>query len=317
LTESEPSPNTAERSLLRAIRAWGGGDFGRFSSRLSEDWRDRLGSSWPPASREKPDSAWASLRSDHEASARPDPSRVHPSWFVRALKVESPSVRLAVAANAPSPLREVLRRGLGIDPGDLVPDRSPDPEALGWALALWSERLVGDVSQVDADPPVVVALSSLGSRELARLVKVCGLVKHAFAIEGSRPAPVDESIARFTPLDRVRVGFFRRHIGVADPRLVPLARLDLRAIEGDRRRAHGRVGLLTFARLLATVEPHRARWALQHIPYPLANWMRVKEAPPISPKALQTWESWVLEAAWSRLFAEGRLAGGNDSGVRM
>ncbi len=136
----------------------------------------RLARPAPPGlgqtSREKPEAAWAALRGDHEASARPDPTRVHPSWFVRALAAESPAVRLAVAAHAPGPVGEALRRGLGLDPSDLATDRSPDPEAIGWALALWSERLVGDVPGLDSDPPVVVALTRLRPRELARLVKV-------------------------------------------------------------------------------------------------------------------------------------------------
>ncbi len=227
MTAGEPSPSTADRALLQAIKAWGGGDFAAYSSRLSQAWRDRLRPFWARASREKPDAAWSALRDDHEASARPDPSRVHPSWFVRALRPESPAVRLAVAAHAPSPVGEALRRGLGIDRSELAPDREPDPEALSWALTLWAERLLGDVPVLDSDPPVVVALTRLSPRELARLVKACGVAKLAFTIEGHGPKGFDESLVRFTPLDRVRFGFFRRHIGVADPRLPPLAEVAL------------------------------------------------------------------------------------------
>lgn len=308
MAEVAGSPSTADRALLRAFRAWGVDDFERASARLSAEWRDRLRPSWPSASREAPEAARLGLRRDHGASARPDPSRVHPSWFVRALQPESPAIRRAVAAHAPAPLREILRRGLGLDPTDLVPDREPDPEALGWALALWAERLVGDVPGLPDDPPVVIALTRLGPRELARLVKVCGLVKHAFAAEGFGPSEFDELLARFTPLDRVRFGYFRRHIGAADPRLVTQARLDLRAIEGDRRRGHARVGLLTFGRLLVPVEAHRARWASQHIPYPIARRLRVKERATLPGRAIQTWESWVLEAAAARMLAEGRVS---------
>ena len=310
----EKSPSTADRALLRAFRAWAGPHFEPSSARFSDAWRDRLRPSWPAAIREKPEAAWTALRRDHEGSARPDPSRVHPSWFVRALEAESPSVRRAVVENCPRPLREALRKGLGLDARDLATDRPADPEALGWALALWAERVVGDVPDRDDDPPVVVALTRLGSRELARLVKVCGLVKHAFAIEANGPTASDEAIARFTPLDRVRLAYFRRHIGEADPRLVPQARLDLRAIGGDRRRGHSRVGLLTIGRLLGSVEPHRARWASQHVPYPIARTMRAKETSTLSPRALEAWESWVMEAAWARLFGEGRLAGGRVAG---
>ena len=313
MPEPEKPPSTADAALLRAFRAWGGRDFDRATARFSGAWRDRLRPAWPPAMRERPEVAWSRLRRDHEGSARPDPSRVHPSWFIRALKSESPAVRRAVVARTPEPLREALGVGLGLRPVDLVADRPADPEALGWALALWAERLVGGVPDLDDDPPVVVAMTRLGSSELARLVKACGLAKHAFAIEGPGPTEFDESIARFSTLDRVRLAYFRRHIGAADPRLVPLARLDLRAIEGDRRRAHARVGLVTFGRLLAPVEPHRARWALQHIPYPIARRMRPRESTGLSRKALEAWESWVMEAAWARLFAEGRLSGGDST----
>jgi hypothetical protein len=312
LPEFEKPPSTADGALLLAFRAWGGSDFDRASARFSKAWRDRLRPAWASATKQKPDVAWAELRREHEGSSRADPSRVHPTWFIRALQSESPAIQRAIVANSPGRLGESLRRGLGLNPEDLATDRPADPEALGWALTLWTERLVGDVPDRDDDPPVVVAMTRLNPRELIRLVKVCGLVKHAFAIEGNGPTEFDEAIARFSALDRVRVGYFRRHIGVADPRLVPLARLDLRAIEGDRRQAHARVGLVTIGRLLESVEPHRARWALQHIPYPIARRMRPREATALSPKALQTWESWVMEAAWARLLAEGRLSGGRE-----
>ena len=227
MPEVEGSPSTADRALLLAFAAWGGPGFEAASSRFSKDWRDRLRQAWSSMARTTSGEAWGELRREHEASARPDLSRVHPSWFVRALKSESPSVQRTVTAHLPLPLRGEIRRGLKLDPSDLEPDHSPDGEALGWALTLWTERLVGDLPERDDDPPVVVAMTQLSSRDLARLVKVCGLVKHAFAIEGARPTKFDESIARFTPLDRVRLGYFRRSIGQADPRLVPQARLDL------------------------------------------------------------------------------------------
>jgi hypothetical protein len=314
VAESEQSPSPADRALLLAFRAWGGKEFARSSGRFSTGWRDLLRSAWPRAKKSSPTDAWSQLRVAHEVSSRPDPSRVHPTWFLRALKSESPAVRLAVIANAAPSLRRTLLRGLKVDERDLRPDHAPDPEALGWALALWSERLVGDVPDRVDDPPVVVALTRMAPIDLARLIKVCGVVKHAFAIAGNGPSGADESLARFTAIDRVRLGFFRRHIGEADPRLVPLARHDLGAIAGDRRRGHGRVGLLTFGRLLAFVDPHRARWAIQHVPYPVAQRMRVKDEPTIPLKALRAWESWVLEAAWARLLGEGRLTAGRPVG---
>jgi hypothetical protein len=312
LPEPEGSLSTSDRTLLLAFAAWGDPGFEAGSSRFSKDWRDRLRLAWTSMARTSSSEALAQLQSEHEASARPDLSRVHPSWLVRALKSESPAVQLAVTARVSSPIRRELCRALKLDSGDLQLDRPADPEATRWSLALWTERLVGDVPVRDDDPPVVDAMTKLGPRDLARLVKVSGLVKHAFALDGSNLTNLDESTARFTPIDRVRLVFFRRCIGQADPRLVPLARLDLQTVEGDHRRGHSHVGLLTFGRLLGAVEPHRARWASQHIPYSIARRMRIKETPTLPRKALLSWEAWILEAARARLLSEGRLAGGRE-----
>ncbi len=306
LPEAADPPSTADRALARALRAWGGDELDRTAARFAPAWRERLAPARLAAGKLTPEAAWDGLRRDHDSSSRPDPTRVHPSWFVRALRGESPAVRRAVAAHARGPLREALRLG----PDAPTPGPPADPEAVRWALALWSERLVGDVTDRLDDPPVIVALTHLSPRDLTRLARVTGLAKHAFAIEGPGVALDDESWVRTTSADRVRLGYFRRHIGRADPRLARLARLDLQVIGDDRRRGHSRVGLLTFGRLLAAAEPHRARWAIQHLPYPIAKLMRVKDAPDLPARALVAWEDWVLEAAWARLLTEGRLAGG-------
>jgi hypothetical protein len=317
LAEAEVLPSTADRALLRAYRAWGSAEFIRATERFSPAWRDRLRSAWASGSRLTSEVAWAELRREHLASARPDPSRVHPSWFVRALKSESLAVRLTVAAHGPPSMRQALCRGLEIDPSARVPDHLPDPEVLDWVLTFWSERLVGDIPNRDDDPPVIVAMTRFSPFKLARLIKVCGLVKHAFAMKGKLPSKHDEAIARFSLLDRVRIGYFRRHIGMADPRLGPLALADLEVIGKDRRRGHSRLGLVTFGRLLEVAEPHRARWAIQHMPYQVARGMRIRPTTAVPRKALAAWESWVLEAAWARLLAEGRLTGGRAALVEL
>jgi hypothetical protein len=186
-----------------------------------------------------------------------------------------------------------------------------DPEAVAWALALWAERLVGDVPGLRGDPPVVVALASLRPRDLLRLIKTCGVAKLAFAM--ARNAP-DESIARFATLDRVRFGYFRRHVGAAEARLAELARLDVEVLQGHRRHGLARLGLVTIGRLIAEVEPYRARWALQHLPYPIAKLTRSLGAMPSGRKSPIAWEAWVLDAAWSRLDNEGWKVGLGDSG---
>ena len=306
-------PTASDRALVRAIRAWEGGDLNAWLPRFAPAWAERLGECRAEAVGESADRAWAMLRDDHARSIHPDPSRVHPTWFVRALRAESPAVRLAVAKNLDGPTGETVRRAIEFEPAGDAKTRTADPEVLELAKALWSERLVGDVPTSIDDPPVILALTRVSHRDLARLVKVCGIVKHAFAVESAGPTEDVETIARFTPLDRVRFAYFRRQIGRADPRLRPAARLDLRAIAGDRRRAHARTGLLTLGRLLASVEPHRGRWAVQHLPYAIAKLLRPKEEPPLPAEPLLTWEAWVLEAAWARLFSEGRLASGLTS----
>jgi hypothetical protein len=311
LSEVDKALSTADRALLKAFRSWGMGEFARASERFAPDWRDQLRSSWESAKLISSGDAWSDLRREHGASARPDPDRVHSSWFVRALRTESEAVKLAVTAHAAPPLRQALLKGLEIDPEQLTPDFPPDPEALGWAMALWAERLVGALPE-DNDPPVIVAITRLSSLDLAKLIKVCGLAKHAFALDGNRSTAGAEEIARFTPIDRVRLGFFRRRIGIPDGRLAPLAKEDLQYIEGDRRRAHLKLGMVTIGRLLDAAEIHRSRWAAQHLPYSVAKLVRRKMPLPIPRRAIFAWESWVLEAAWARLLSEKRMTGGRD-----
>ena len=314
---TEPSTSTADRALLLAARAWGDPGRDKEFERFSPDWRESLQGGWSQACREEPREARERLRRDHERSARPDLARIHPSWLLRAFRTESPAVRAAIARHSPPQLREMILRGLGRDRPGPCPrsDLTPDPGAIGWALTLWTERLVGDVGDRADDPPVVVAISRMRAREVARLIKVCGQVKHAFAIDGRGPSEDDEAMIRMSVVDRVRIAFFRRRIGSADFRLVPAARQDLEVIGPDRRRGHSRLGLLTFGRLLDAAEPHRARWAMQQLPYPVVQLMREKTDPPLSHRALVAWESWVLESAWARLLTEGRLSGhrGNSS----
>jgi len=306
------SPTIADRTLILALRAWGGDELERTRGRFSGPLRERVAAGWAGSRKATPELAWDELRRDHQASIRPDPARVHRSWYVRALQDESPAVVRAVAANARASIAGAVRGGLGLAEGDIATDHPADPEAVRWALALYAERMIGDVPGRGDDPPVVVALSRFSPGDLALLARTTGLVKLAFAIEGTRPTPEDEALVRLTAGDRVGLGYFRRHIGEADARLVPAARLDLAAIDGDRRRGLGRLGLVTFGRLLAAAEPHRARWAVQHLPYPIARLTRVKWPSPLPRRPRTAWESWVFEAAWARLLAEQRLRGGPE-----
>jgi len=306
VTEGEGSPSMSDRALVRAILTWGG-DFSAIGSRLSESWQERIETARREIVSESPEETSAILLADHQASVRPDFSRIHPTWLVRALRSESGAVQRTVTAHSAEPIRSILRKGLDLTDGDLATDREPDAEAVRWATKLWSERLVGDVAEIDSDPTVVVALTRLEPKNLFRLVKVCGLVKHAFTIEGNGLSGLDETLVRFTDIDRVRLGFFKRHIGVADPKIVALARKDFPVIQGDRRRGHALMGLVTLSRLLGAVEPHRSRWALQHLPYPIARVMRAQSKLLATSRSIVSWEKWVIDAAWWRLQCEARL----------
>lgn len=83
------------------------------------------------------------LAHHHRSSARVDPVRVNGSWWVRALREESPAVQRVVAAAAPETVRSSVQAGLLLDNDDLRAERVPDPEVLAWVMSLWSERLVG------------------------------------------------------------------------------------------------------------------------------------------------------------------------------
>jgi hypothetical protein len=72
-----------------------------------------------------------------------------------------------------------------------------------------------------------------------------------------------------------------------------------------------RLGLITVGRLLADAEPHRVRWALQHLPYNLAKFTRARVTltnPRVAGARLLAWEERLFQEASDRLRAEGRLA---------
>jgi hypothetical protein len=241
-----------------------------------------------------------SLRAERAAEAGPDLERVHPSWFVRALKDESPAVQRSVVAHAPPELRVGLQAGLELSDADLRTDSPPNVAAVRWASVLWHERLVGGLAERADDPPVIVALTWLRARDALRLVRAAGLAKWSAAGEDTSP-PLRE-------LDRRRYEEFAGRLGQADPGLAKLADRDLAALDRSGRHPFARLGLVTVARLLEVVEPFRVRWALQHIPYPLAKQTRARmPARRRREPSLEHWESQVLRVAWERLRGEGRL----------
>jgi hypothetical protein len=316
--------NEADRILLLTLRAWGedaqrssGGvvtlapedsSRSRLWDRLESSWGQRLRDAWAriPASagsREgDPGSARAEIERAHRAEARVDPDRVHPSWWVRALKEESPSVRRIVAATAPESVRNAVQAGLLLDNDDLQVDRPADPQTLTWVWSLWSERLVGGESERADDPPVIVAMTGLSPRTGYRLCRLTGIAKRVLA--GQDGLDTDMRSA-----SRARTAWFRHQLGSAGPEFGAVARHDVRskpAANLPRRRRTARLGLLTIARLLADGEPFRVRWALQHWPYTIAKLTRSLMPSDAKRSTVVTQVEWlVLKTAWDRLNLEG------------
>jgi hypothetical protein len=294
------TPAEADRAAILAARAWGG----RPWARLDADWQARL----RPAKRDlpcDPEAALAALRAGRDAHHGPGPGAVHPSWLVRALQGELPAVRRSVVARLPGPLRDELRAALAIPADDLDPPHEPLPEAVAVAGALWTERLVGGPDRLPEDPPIVRVLAARDGTGLTRLAGLCTLAKRAYLVR-------DDDLPRLAPgaaahLEALRPGWegFRR-----DAALERLARLDLRGDTGATPRDLARIGLLTLGRLLATADATRARWALQHLPYPVARRLRailLQPPPGLDPALLLAWEGHALTLAAAR-----RVASGDD-----
>lgn len=296
--EPAPGPLTSiERVMLDAASVWGGRNGSGLWDHFPVDRLSSLRWGWEASSPPDPAAALERLRRDQAAQARPDLARVHMSWWVRALKEESASVRRAVVANLPPGIADALRDELGLTPDDLRADRPPHPAALQAALALWTVRIVGDVAERGDDPPVVVALTRFDSRTVVRLIQATGLAKWSLT---PRPLPALE------PRDAERLPHFRQALAGADPRFVQVATRDVDALTPGGAHPLARAGLVAFARLLNAPDRDRVRWALQHLPYGTAKSLRSlmgaagKRAP-----MLARWESDVLRAAWVRLHEEG------------
>jgi hypothetical protein len=294
----------ADRAFLNAWRGWGRTTDPRLWDRIRPEWRGALRLAQEAEVDLDPEAARDQLHREHAALARPDLGRVHPSWWVRALQQEPPSVQRALTARLPPPLRTPLMAGLGLSPADLETDRPPHPEAVRSVLALWTERLIGDLPERADDPPAIRALTRLGPRRLVRLARVCGLAKGTLAV-GEAPAR--------TGADRARAGYFCTVFGPIDERVRARAVRDLESLDRAGRHFQVRLGWLTLARLLSLADPYRVRWALQHLPYPIAKVTRALMPPPSRPNlGWLRWEEAVLRTAWDRLRAEGRL---QDPGI--
>jgi hypothetical protein len=301
--QQEPAPSrlsSVDLALLRSARAWGGEDASGLWDRFPADRRASLGSGWESGRAGDRESALDRLRREHAAQARPDLSRVHVSWWVRALKDEPLAVRRAVAANLPPALAGALRDGLALPPDDLRSDHPALPGALESAVALWTVRLVGDLPWRDDDPPAIAALSLFDSGTVARFFRMTGLAKWSIS---SRALPESDKD------DQGQLDPLRALLAEIDPRFVSIATREVGAIGAGETHPVVRIGMTSFARLLQGADPYRVRWALQHLPYPTAKALRglMGTAGRSSPLLVRC-ETEVLRAAWTRLHQAGRVS---------
>ncbi len=241
----------------------------------------------------------------HDASIRVNLNRVHPSWCVRALKEESPAVQRLVAAHAPEQVRDAIRIGLSLGADGLTGDRPVAPEVLGWAMVLWTERLVGgDPARTD-NPPAIAVLSHLSPRSGYAICRLAGLIK--CRIGGQPPIQELQSTTRCA-----RTTWILECLTGADPRFLDQVSRDLQSkslAKVPGRYLAARLGVQTLARLLAGCEPFRLRWALQHWPYPIAKLIRSLMPSPMQQPAWRSHgESLILKTAWERLNLEDKLA---------
>jgi len=295
-TDRNGQPEGTVRDLITSYR-----------DRLAPDWFCRLGDALdhdaPWAASSAAPEALDALRRMHQASAKVELGRVHPSWWVRALREQSPAVQRLVTAMAPRPLREKLQAGLLLDSQDLVSERPAATEVASWVMALWTERLVGGEPERALDPPAIVVLSRLSPRAGYRLCRLAGLGKLILAGPDQGGSP--------RPCVRARREWLEGRLPVMQEGLRTWATRDVESSRSSQlppRRHSARIGLLTMARLLADCEPFRLRWALQHWPYPIAKLIRSLMPPAASrPALLLEWETLILKTAWDRLNLEGRL----------
>jgi hypothetical protein len=202
------------------------------------------------------------------------------------------------------------------DGPDLEPTRPPDPAALRWALCLFAERLVGGVAPNETDAPVVRAISAGEGATLLRIVRTAGLAKLAYAEAGVVERGTGPDVPPLTPGEQSRYEHFVQcwMRSGTDTRLVRLALWDAEdrsdSIVGRARSERGelsRLGVTSLARLLSAVEPTRARWALQQLPYSLAKTIRSRmnlKNPLVAGRGLLNWESALWGLAGERLAAE-------------
>jgi hypothetical protein len=209
-----------------------------------------------------------------------------------------------VAASVPEPLRHSLQAGLLLDAQDIVSERPVLPIVREWVMGLWTERLLGGERARADDPPAIVAICALSARAGYRLCRMAGLAKMLLAADKPPSGRIRES-------QRMRAEWLGGRLAATEAEFKTRARADVQAIVSTklpRRLRAVRIGLFSFARLLADCEPFRLRWALQHWPYPIVKLTRsLMSASADRTPAVLRGETQLLKTAWQRLTLERRL----------
>jgi hypothetical protein len=274
----------AEQAFLLAIRAWGEGEEPAILLRLGHQQARKLNEQ---RTRDPAPDPLASLHFIHDAQISPEPSRIHATWFVRALREESLAVQRVVVAEAVEPLRSTLLRDLQLTEDDLRDDRPAIREAVEIARSIWTERLVGDAPQRDDDPPLISIISSFKWVSLYRFARIIGLAKIS-------SLPIEERDTILLNLtNRKRSEKLHESLDeLSDPRLKKIALLDWQATQPLGRHALAALGLITVGRIMNQADPYRLRWALQHLPYSIAKRLRsIASKPQAQVKAVIDWEA--------------------------
>ncbi len=274
----------------------------------TQQWSERLEDARRQLGSQSPGPALELLKRSHRFQRQADPDHVHSSWWIRALQDESPAVRRFVMQHGPAQILAAVRDRL--DPErDPVETPARDPAVTDWVFSLTGERLVGGEPICWDEPPAIVALAALSARKLYYLVHATGQAKSVLAED-------PQTLVAGRPLDDGRKEWFQAYFldrfGSQEARLKVWAGRDLQEAPGTKgvgkRRGLAILGLSTIARLLTGGEPYRVRWALQHVPYPVAKRIRslISNAPTVSKSVLRL-EGEILQAAWTRLALENRL----------
>ena len=319
MSRSPAAMSPSDRALVLAAIAFDDPKGDRVWHRFAPSWRDQLRDAWADALARGMDrqAARDALAREHAAEARPDPERVHASWWVRALQEESPAVRAAVLAHASEPVRSILRDGLKLDDAEPTAASKAHPEAVRRALSLWAERLVGGLPAGEDGPPVVAALTGLPNRDLARLIATVAPGQVGLRARGRRRAAEGGPVA-FAQAPAARTAR-------TPPRRLEPARFPSRAARpagpGAPRRRPGR-GRPPEARpdhVCPAAGPGRsashALGALQHLPYPLAKFIRSRsglKTPFIHGRELVAWEETLFQAAQDLLREERRRGAASE-----